>query len=116
MVFCFRSGWLCFGRSLCFGSSSGCSGNGAFFGLGPEHAVGDELAHARAKARSQAVVQILQRFLCSSSQFIASGQQGRQRCRKGITCTMEAAIKQLKLAAANNGFGGGQHVVQMLLG
>ena len=104
--------------------AAGCVGCVAFsalvaFFIGrqrPEKAVGNHVAHARAKAGVERLIEEGQAFADGSVQFGARGQQRGQCGRQRVASADEADFEALELFAGDGALRRREHVVQKLLG
>jgi hypothetical protein len=88
---------------------------GLALGLGPEQAVGNDVAHAGAKASVQAAVQIAERLRRGRGEVAATGDERRERRGQGVARAGEHGFEALEFLAAQHRLRRGQHVVQELV-
>src|SRR4051812_21965146 len=92
---------------------------GEFLGLalrlGPEQAGGGHVAHAGAKARIEAAIQVGEGFGGGRGQVAAAGDQGREGRRQRVAGAGKDGFEALELLVAQDRLWRGQHVVDELV-
>src|SRR6187455_990532 len=83
----------------------------ALLGQGPEEAVGDDVAHSRAEARVEGLVEEGERLADRGVQLHARGEQRRQAGREGLAGADEGGLEPLELLARDRPLRVGEHVV-----